>query len=142
MESVINWTTSRLLSTACVLMAILACNNVIVDDWGPPAGYGLVEGTVSRSSGGTAIGVTVSVWQCDEPMEGHGGSARTTGSGRYAIELRLPPVGVMSGLDADTLTVSCVVVANEDSTSKISVDVPFAETVQDVLPVIVNLVIQ
>jgi hypothetical protein len=141
MESVINSTTSRLLSTATVLLATIACTNVIAGDWGPPAGYGLVEGTVSRSGGGTATGVTVSVWQCDEPMEG-GGSAQTTGSGRYEVELRLPPVGVMSGLDADTLTVSCVVVANQDSTSKISVDVPLAETVADALPVTVNLVIQ
>jgi hypothetical protein len=110
----------------------VACRDasgVISDNWGPPAGYALVTGTVRTTAGAPVTGTEVALTRCAEPVEGFLGSASTDARGAYQLRGQLPPVGVLS-VKADTLRIRCYAFLNRASVPSDSLDVRFSADAQ------------
>jgi hypothetical protein len=90
-------TPRNLLHLRCVigvLIAVGACQESDEDDFGSPAGYGVVQGVVRYSTGGTVPGVEVTVSRCESSIGTLAGAISSAGStGWYEVQIRLPPVG-------------------------------------------------
>jgi hypothetical protein len=122
---------------SCVgfLLIAAACDiGVIRDDWGPPAGYAAVEGTVTRQGTGARV-TAAEVWiaRCDG-LIGHLGSGHTDERGVYRVTGSLPPVGAMPGVSLDTLRVRCEAGVRPDTASLDSVSLRFFRTPAEVVP--------
>jgi hypothetical protein len=130
-----NW--MRALTLRLSLLLVLfpgACRpGIIVDDWGPPAGYSAVEGTLVRRDTGVPVAAAeITITRCDGPI-GLFGSARSTADGGYRITGTLPPIGVLPRLNLDTLHVRCQVFVNRSSTAVDSVALRFFRTPNEVV---------
>jgi hypothetical protein len=112
---------------------------VIVDDWGPPAGFTVVEGTVRRANGTPANLIFLSLTQCTNPLVDFLGSTTTDNQGRYRIEGQLGPVGLLPRVDADTLRDRCVLLTGPPPLPLDSVEVRFWRDRAAVVPLVVNL---
>lgn len=125
-------------SSCCMLLMtaafLAACgedtSGVIFDDFGPPAGYTVFEGTVLQSGGAAAVGVEVGFGRCTNPVGGFLASARTDGDGRFRATGNLPPIGALPRLLADTLRVRCYVFLDRTGIVRDSVTVGFAATIE------------
>src|SRR6185503_16058316 len=84
-----------------VILLSTGCDDEIIDDYGPPAGWSRVIGTVSRSNGMAAAQFRVAITLC----EAHGivSEDRTDSTGAFSLEASLPPVGIVGQLNVDTL---------------------------------------
>ena len=113
------------LSAAAFLLLVgaTACDNVIEDDWGPPAGYATIQGSVEDSSGEALADVTVFRSFClleEQDLRPSTDSiglsytkAITDDEGRYKMTEALPPVGVFPDYEGDTLRLECGMVVGE-----------------------------
>ena len=124
-----------------LLCALANCDNgnVIVDDWGPPAGFTVVEGTVRRANGAPAGLVPLSLTRCTNPIVGSPGYTSTDNQGRYRIEGQLAPVGLLPGVDADTLRDHCVLLTGPPPLVLDSVEIHFWRARAAVVPLVVDL---
>ena len=117
---------TRALAPLGVALALVACDQVVVDDWGPPAGYASIDGRVTRASGAPVASAEVAFARCDAPLGGFLGAAATGSDGGYHLEGALPPRGAFpSSMNADTLRVRCRVIVNRDGVARDSIDVQF-----------------
>ena len=93
----------------CLVLAHLACRDgyVIIDNWGPPAGYAAVQGTIRDVSGTPAPNTWVSITRCNDPIGGFFGKSIADEQGSYRVDGSLPPVGVLPRSALDTLRVHC-----------------------------------
>jgi len=95
----------------CGLVAAIgasACRSgTIIDDWGPPAGFGAVAGVVRDASGTPKPNTLVNITLCESPIGGFLGEALTNAQGRYRVDGHLPPVGAVGSLNADTVRITC-----------------------------------
>ena len=124
---------------ALLLLATLGCADplVIVDDWGPPAGYAAVEGVVRDTTGAIKSGASVRVTLCTDPIGGFLGQVTSAQDGSYRVSGMLPPVGVMPQLSLDTLHVACSIgagVENATIPQMDSITVRFYATPEEVVP--------
>jgi hypothetical protein len=104
-----------------------ACDRgyTIVDNWGPPAGYAAVAGTVTTATGAPASGIEVLLTRCASPIGGYLGGANTDATGRYRIEGALPPRGAFPQVAVDTLAVRCFVFTDRSGVPRDSLVVRF-----------------
>jgi hypothetical protein len=126
-----------LLAVPCICLSLVAaaCDpGIIRDDWGPPAGYAAVEGTVTRLDTGAPL-ASAEVWiaRCDE-LIGYLGSTHTDERGTYHVTGSLPPVGAMGGVSLDTLRVRCEAGVSRGTASLDSVSLQFFRTRGEVVP--------
>ncbi len=121
------------LSMCAAAMALLAsCGDrgVIIDDWGPPAGYTVLVGTVRQPSGAPAVGVEVIFGKCESPIGGFLTTAMSDAAGRFRATGALPPVGLFSADQVAELRVRCEVDLNRRGAPRDSVIVGFATTLE------------
>lgn len=128
---------------ACVSLLILGCDgagNHIVDDRGPPAGYGVVAGTV-RMANGTPVGnAEVLVSRCGGPAGGFFAVDLTDRDGHFRAAGTLPPAGVLPAGIADTLRLKCSVFFDRTGVVRDSVVVRFGRTPESAPTQVVNLI--
>ena len=119
------------LAGSLTLLSVLAdCRSiVIIDDWGPSAGYTLVTGLVSTATGTPARGAEVTLSRCSSPVGGFLASALTDNAGRYRLLGALPPIGFPGLLD--TLEVRCDVFVNRTLVPSGPVSLRFAADSQN-----------
>ena len=129
---------SVLILLPLLLIGATACRDgTIFDDWGPPAGYGAVAGVIRDSSGTSAPNILVAVSICESPIAGFLGEAASDGQGRYRIDGRLAPVGLVpSSFNADTLRVKCELFVGPRGAAVVrdTVTVPFSRSPGGVHP--------
>ena len=105
-----------------VLLALLvmaSCGDDIVgDDFGPPAGWSRVNGAVFRANGSPAADMEVLVTACALPVGGLAGSSKTSATGVFTIDAKLPPTGWVSASVVDTMQTGCVVIAGRGFASQ------------------------
>lgn len=127
----------------CVPLLTLGCDGpgtVIVDDWGPPAGYGVVAGTV-RMANGTPVGnAEVLVSRCGGPVGGFFAVDLTDRDGHFRAAGILPPAGVLPAGIADTLRVTCYVFYDRTGVVRDSVVVRFGRTPESAPTQVLNLI--
>lgn len=128
------------LAVAVVGSACRASDTVIVDDWGPPAGYAVLTGTVRRTSGALAAGVEVMFTRCASPVGGYLTGATTDAAGHFRATGQLPPRGVLPPGIADTLRLRCDVFLDRAGVVRDSVTVRFAATTQSSPVITIDLV--
>jgi hypothetical protein len=88
----------------------LGCDSdIIADDWGPPAGWAQVVGTVRNADGSFRANAVVRVSQCEVSEAGFASEGRTDASGRYSAWASLPPVGLYQMPPTGQLVSKCVV---------------------------------
>ena len=123
-----------------LLVASAACDEgyIIVDDYGPPAGFTAVEGTVRRANGVPA-GFTPLSLVCTNPVAEFPGYTTSDNQGRYRIDGQLGPVGLLPRLDADTLRAQCVLRTGPPPLTLDSVEVRFWRDRAAVVPLVVDL---
>lgn len=120
---------------------LVACSSGrIVDNWGPPAGYAVLRGKVSQTSGAPAAKVEVAFSRCASPVGGFLASTTTDAAGQFRVEAQLPPQGVLPSGIADTLRLRCDVFLDRSGVARDSVWVRFAATAQEAPTTIVDLV--
>lgn len=103
-----------------------ACSNtVIIDNWGPPAGYALVTGSVRTAAGRTVANAEVMLSRCALPLDGYLWSGVTDAQGFYQVRANLPPIGLFP-VRADTVQIRCYVFVDRASTANDSIDVHFS----------------
>ena len=117
----------------------MACRgtDIIIDNWGPPAGYGAVAGVIRDASGAPKPNILVAVSICESPIVGFLGEAPSDGQGRYRVDGRLPPVGVTpASFNADTLRVKCDLLVGPRGAALVrdTVTVPFSRSLNSVQP--------
>jgi hypothetical protein len=115
-------TTTRKLAiriAAAFFAALAACDNTIVDEWGGPAGWSRVMGTVVRSNGTGAADLEILVTRCASPLGGLAGTGRTGPNGSFAVDASLPPAGVLLASVIDTLHTECTIVADRGFAEKV-----------------------
>jgi hypothetical protein len=97
---------SSLILFAVVLQ--LACREGyrIVDDFGPPAGYAAVQGTIRYGSGVPTPNTRVTFTRCANPIGGSFGEDISDHQGGYRVDGSLPP-DVLPRATLDTLRVRC-----------------------------------
>lgn len=111
---------------------------VIIDDWGPPAGYAVVTGTV-RMANGTPVGnAEVSVSRCGSPIGGFLAMDLTDGNGHFRAVGQLPPSGALPAGIADTLRLNCSVFLDRTGVVRDSVVVSFGRTLESAPANVVN----
>ena len=119
-----------LLVLAAAAVGAIACrDNVIVDSWGPPAGYALVTGSVRTAAGRTVANAEVMLSRCASPIGGYLGSGVTDAQGFFQVRANLPPIGLLP-VRADTLQIRCYVFVDRASTPNDSLDVHFSADLQ------------
>jgi hypothetical protein len=133
----------RLLS--CLVLLVVGCGGPgnDVDYYGPPAGFGIVEGLVRYDRGDAVPGVEVIVGSCESSIGALASSSSSTDStGWYEVGMKLPPGDALGGnFIADTVTASCEASADRDSTSRVPVEVPFARSLEEATSVRVDITI-
>ena len=90
--------------------ALSACDDdgIIREDWGPPAGYAAVEGTVTLVGAGIpGAGLELLFTRCASPIGGYLGRTVADAQGRYRLDGALPPSRLLPNLVVDTLRVRC-----------------------------------
>jgi hypothetical protein len=119
------------------LAIALACDGgTIIDDWGPPAGFTTIVGTVRRADNTPASAINLSFTDCTLPVGGFLAFTTTDGQGRYRLEGTLAP-GLR--VDADTVRVKCEVRAGPPPLVLDTVDVRFWRQQSAVVPTVVDL---
>lgn len=116
-----------------------ACNDAIVDDFGPSGGWTLVEGQVRDAAGTGLSGVEVLLTSCEPPIGGLAGEDMTGEDGSYSILGSLPPVGALPPDFSLEDTVSCVVVAGR-GLAQTPLETQFFRELDEVIPHRVDLV--
>ena len=115
-----------LLAGGWLAVGAIACrNSVIVDNWGPPAGYAVVTGRVHTPAGQPIASAEVMLSRCASPIGGYLGSGVTDAQGFYQVRANLPPIGLLD-VRADTLQVRCYAFVDRTSTANDSIDVHFS----------------
>lgn len=102
-------------------LIIGACeSSIILDDFGPPAGFTEVTGTVRTSTGTPVAQIEVSFSRCRQPSPfGVAPMAITNAEGAYQARGHLAPVGTFrSDFNADTLVVTCEVFVGRPPTTR------------------------
>lgn len=138
---------SRYGPIAWCLLFVGACEEpVIVDDWGPPAGYAAISGTVRTAAGAPVAGVEVAFSRCGSPLGGFLGADHTDAQGAYRARGSLPPIGALPRLDLDTLRVTCEVLVGRapppDPTPAVdTLEIRFASSESAVVPQRLDLTI-
>ena len=89
------------------LAIVCGCGTDIVDNWGPPAGFGALQGTIRQASTLPAAGTRVGVARCSPPL-GFGEDI-SDGQGRYRVDVSLPPIGLFPPEAVDSLRLYCTV---------------------------------
>jgi hypothetical protein len=109
-----------------LVIGLAACDRgyTIADDWGPPAGYAVVAGTVTNAAGVPVSGVEVMLTRCVSPIGGYLGAASTDAAGRYRIEGALPPRGAFP-VAVGTLLVRCYAFTDRTGVARDSLVVRF-----------------
>jgi hypothetical protein len=126
------------------LSATIACardGGVILDDWGPPAGYAILTGTVRRSTGAPLPTVAVTFARCESPVGGFLAADTTDVAGRFQVVAHLPPRGFIPASVVDTLRLRCGEALQWSGVTQDSVWVRFAPTVAAAPTTRVDLVI-
>jgi len=113
-----------------LLTACSAGDGVIVDDWGPPAGYAVLTGTVRHAGGAPAPGVEVAFSRCASPLGGFLAAATTDAAGRFRASGQLPPVGAFPVREVETLRLRCDVFLDRSGVARDSITVRFAPSIQ------------
>ena len=110
------------------LLLATACERepVIIDNYGPPAGYALVTGSVRTAAGAPVTSASVWLSSCRDPIGAHFESAMTDATGSYAMRGQLPPIGVLGRLELDTLRIRCYAWVGVGGRILDSLDVRFA----------------
>jgi hypothetical protein len=109
---------------ACVLGGSACSDEPISDDFGPPSGYAVVEGSVTRGDGSpVGEGMEVVLSRCGSPVGGWAGSAPTGPAGSFSVRGELPPIGVPEG--QDSVLVICELVAGAGFAESGPLDVYF-----------------
>lgn len=122
-------------------LATLGCSaHTIVDDWGPPAGFARLVGTVTDSAGAPIRDAEVLVSRCSSPVGGLLGSTRTDADGRYRPTGALAPVGAFPG-DPDNVRVHCAALVDRSPVLD-SVEVRFAADSLAQAPQVVDLTVR
>ncbi len=119
------------------------CGRDIIDDWGPPAGYGAVAGVIRDSSGMPKPNILVAVSICGDPLGGFLGEATADQAGHYRVDGHLPPIGVAGSLNADTLRVRCELFVGPRGAPLVrdTVTVPFSRSRSAVRPTARDVII-
>ena len=114
------------------------CRNDVVDDWGPPAGFGAVAGVIRDSSATPKPNILVAVSSCEEPLGGFLGEASSDQEGRYRVDGSLAPIGLLPSLNADTVRLHCVLFVGPRGAPLVTdtVTVPFSQLRSAVVPTI------
>lgn len=102
-------------------LIISACgSSIIFDDFGPPAGYTEITGTVRTSTGTPVALIEVSFSRCREPSHfGVSPMGITNAEGVYRARGHLAPVGAFrSDFNVDTLVVTCEVFVGRPPTTR------------------------
>jgi len=115
---------------AAMLAACSEGSGIIEDDWGPPAGYAVLAGTLERATGGPAAGVEVSFTRCGSPINGYLASTTSDAAGIFRVGAQLPPIGFLPRLAVDSVQLHCYVFLDRTGTIRDSVFVRFAGTSQ------------
>jgi len=115
---------------AAMLAACSEGSGIIEDDWGPPAGYAVLAGTLQRATGGPAAGVKVSFTRCGSPINGYLASTTSDAAGIFRVGAQLPPIGFLPRLAVDSVQLHCYVFLDRTGTIRDSVIVRFAGTAQ------------
>jgi hypothetical protein len=123
-------------TVAASWLAILgACGpDIIVDDWGAPAGFGALQGIIRQASNLPASGTRVGVAMCNPPLGS--GEGISDGQGRYRVEVSLPPAGLFPPEAVDTLRLYCTVFVGPrgNPTLTDTITLAFAFTREAVVP--------
>lgn len=124
----------RPLAFVALAALVSACgtrSGEIVDNWGPPAGYAVLAGSVQRLGGAPAAGVEVDIGRCGSPVGGLLAFTTTDAAGQFHTDAQLPPVGLLPAGIADTLRLRCYVSLDRSGVTLDSVIVRFGVTRQD-----------
>src|SRR5258705_2466260 len=89
------------------LMVATGCRHDIIDNWGPPAGFGAVTGVVRDASGTPKPNTLVNITLCESPIGGFLGEAMTNAQRQYRVDGHLPPGGAGGSLNAQTVRITC-----------------------------------
>jgi hypothetical protein len=109
-----------------VVIAVQACDDgTIVDNYGPPAGYAVLTGSISKASGTPVAQSEVLFTRCTSPIGGFLAADTTDDAGLFRVVAELPPVGVLPRSIADTLRVRCDIFVNRATVASDSVVVRF-----------------
>ena len=115
---------------ATMLAACRVGSGIIEEDWGLPAGYAVLSGTLQRANGGPAAAVEVSFTRCGSPINGYLASTTSDAAGIFRVGAQLPPIGFLPRLAVDSLQLHCYVFLDRTGTIRDSVIVRFAGTSQ------------
>src|SRR5256885_13144652 len=76
----------------------LACRDgyIIIENWGPPAGYAAVQGTIRDASGTPAPNTWVSITRCSDPIGGFFGQRIADPDAPDPVVGSVSPVGVLA----------------------------------------------
>jgi len=131
-------TTRRVTITLLLLAPILssACRKTIVNGWGPRAGFGAVAGVIRDAAGTPKPNILVEVAACEEQLGGFVEEAVTDQEGRYRVDGSLAPVGLIPGVNADTVRLHCTILVGPRLARLVTdtVTVPFATSRSAVVP--------
>jgi hypothetical protein len=120
----------------------LACREgyIIIDHWGPPAGYAAVEGTIRFASGAPAPNTRVNITRCTSPIGGFFGEDVSDQEGGYRVNGRLSP-SPLPRSTLDSLLVRCDVLVGERGAAAVvdTVTVRFAVSPDSVVPIVRDL---
>ena len=123
----------------------LACRDgyIIIENWGPPAGYAAVQGTIRDASGTPAPNTWVSITRCSDPIGGFFGQSIADQQGSYRVDGSLPPVGVLPRSTLDTLRVHCDILlgAPGAATAVDTITLRFAPSRDSVVPSVRDLLL-
>src|SRR6266550_6761502 len=123
----------------------LACRDgyIIIENWGPPAGYAAVQGAIRDASGTPAPNTAVSITRCSDPIGGFFGKSIADQQGSYRVDGSLPPVGVLPQSMLDTLHVHCDILlgAPGAATAVDTITLHFAPSRDSVVPSVRDLLL-
>lgn len=120
-----------------------ACgDSIVIDDFGPPAGFGAVAGLIQNAAGTPQVGMGVAISRCSAPVGGFFGDSSSDASGRYRVDGALAP-GFRGVLDVDTVRVSCELFVGPRGTPLVTdtVTIRFATVHSAVVPTIRDVTI-
>jgi hypothetical protein len=99
------------------------------DNYGPPAGYAILAGSVRNVDGTAVANAEIAFTLCGSPIGGFLVTATTDSTGVYRAVAHLPPVGVLPRGIADTLRLRCYLVVARSGVVRDSVLIRFATSV-------------
>jgi hypothetical protein len=121
------------------LAILLGCRGGdIIDDWGPPAGFTTIVGTLRRADNRPASSFNLSFTLCSPPVNGLLAFVQTDAQSRYRAEGTLSPG---TPVNADTVRVQCEVRVGPPPVVLDTIDVRFWRDPSAVVPMVVDLML-